>query len=102
MEVRLLVIDVIQEGKCLPTLPLVTVAEPGEIPGPPGGCGTVLIPIMGLSSCWTPGEASGAAGSLEDAKPAGATEAEVADFCHAGFSASVADPSFWRRVLDVL
>ena len=47
MEVRLLVIDVIQEGKFLPTLPLVTVAEPGKISGPPGGFGTVLIPIRG-------------------------------------------------------
>ena len=47
MEVRLLLIDGIQGGKFLPTRPLVTVAEPGKIPGPPGGSCMVLIPIRG-------------------------------------------------------
>ena len=45
MDVRLLLIDVIQAGKFLPTRPLVTVAEPGKISGPPGGSCRVLTPI---------------------------------------------------------
>ena len=39
---------VIQDGKFLPILPLVTVAEPGKISGPPGGVCVRLIPEMAL------------------------------------------------------
>ena len=40
--------EIIQDGKFLPILPLVTVADPGNKSGPPGGVCMRLIPDMGL------------------------------------------------------
>ena len=48
MDVPLLFAEVIQDGEFLPTLPLVTMAEPGKIPGPPGEVCRMVIPPGGL------------------------------------------------------
>ena len=40
--------EIIQEGKFLPILPLVTVADPGNSSDPPGGVCVRFIPDMGL------------------------------------------------------
>ena len=48
MDVPLLLEEVIQDGKFLPTRPLVTVAEPGNLSAPPGGVCRMLIPTSGL------------------------------------------------------
>ena len=39
---------VIQDGKFLPILPFVTVADPGNMSGPPGGVCVRLMPATGL------------------------------------------------------
>ena len=96
----LLATDVIQDGNVLPTLPLVTVTGPGKLSGPPGG--RMLIPTRGCPRAGGPVNPLAQQGRWRMHSLHVRLKTEIADLRHAGFPASVADASFWRRLLDAL